>query len=53
MITKFRSIEEIEKVYFPAAYFKKQWYKMTPEQKGKYLANETMNKIKEWMSLYE
>ena len=45
-MTAFRSIEEVEKQYFPDHFKKKQWDKMTPEEKGRAMAIETIEKIK-------
>ena len=42
----FRSITEVKQHYFPDAYKKEQWEKMTPEEKGRQLGIETINKIK-------
>lgn len=42
----FRSIEEIKKHYFPIAYKKEQWEKMSPEEKGRQMAKETVEQFK-------
>ena len=44
-MTAFRSIEEVEKQYFPDSFKKKQWDEMTLEQKGKAMAEETIKGI--------
>lgn len=44
-MTVFRSIEEVEKQYFPDHFKKKQWDEMTLEQKGKAMAEETIKGI--------
>lgn len=44
-MTVFRSIEDVEKHYFPEQFKKNQWDKMTPEEKGRALATETIEKI--------
>lgn len=46
-MTTFRSIEEVEKHYFPDSFRKKQWEMMTPEQKGNVMAKETIKQVKE------
>lgn len=42
----FRSMEEIKKCYFPSAYKKEQWEKMTPEEKGRQMAIEVIEQFK-------
>ena len=44
-MTVFRSIEEVEKYYFPDQFKKNQWEKMIPEQKGKAMAAEIIKEI--------
>ena len=41
----FKSINEFERHFFPRAYEKKLIEKMTPEELGKYRAEETIKKI--------
>ncbi|MCK5015173.1 MAG: hypothetical protein KAS66_15290 [Candidatus Omnitrophica bacterium] len=45
-MTAFRSIEEVEKQYFPDHFKKNQWDKMTPEEKGRAMAAETINRVR-------
>lgn len=42
----FVNIDLVKKEYFPNTYKKEQYNKMTPEQKGKSLAEETIKKLK-------
>ena len=42
----FRSLKEIKQHYFPGTYEKEQWDKMTPAEKGKHLAEETIKEVR-------
>ncbi|MCK4666921.1 hypothetical protein KAU33_09240 [Candidatus Dependentiae bacterium] len=42
----FRSMNEIKKYYFPDAYKKEQWEKMSPKEKGIQMAKEVIEGFK-------
>ena len=42
----FRSVDDIKKCYFPEAYKKEQWEKMSPEEKGRQMAKEVIEQFK-------
>lgn len=48
---EFKNIDAVKKHYFPKAYVKEQWDNMTPEQKGKHMAEETIESIKRFIGV--
>ncbi len=47
----FRSIEEIQKEYFPKTYEKEKIEKMSAKELGEYLADKSLKKIKKNMGV--
>jgi len=46
MVQSFRSIEDVKKHYFPDSYKREVWKNMTPAEKGRFLAQETIESVK-------
>jgi len=44
--TVFRSMDQFERTYFPRSYEQKRIDKMSPEELGKYWAQQTIDEIK-------
>lgn len=42
----FYSWDEIKRYYFPRAYEEERWAKMTPEERGRVIVQEIMNKAR-------